>query len=273
MEFGKRNGLLRRLISIVLIAALVVSCLPARPAEAFIEEIIAAIVIAACEAALHLMMPKLKDAAGDSLGSAGSTFLHEAMLLVEMGLRFALEIRLYDLDHEALSDNAVEGNLTPFLSDFYGKGLLSDAGFDAANPGYRNVSPGAGAVIFSGVYADRMSRLLTQGKAKLEASRSMGMSITDAGNPAGVDTIQSVHEALMGAGEYLEKGYREMLQAESQAHTMANKQASVLRATETMRNDAVIRYAQNERQEKADKAAAFEQAVRQWNIPVTSGGY
>ena len=272
MAFCERNKLLKRLVSVILIAAMVVSCVPARPAEAVdpITALIAAAIIAAMEAAINFMMPKLKDAAADSLTAAGTTFLHEAMLIVEMALRYSLEKKLYKLDHEALEDNAVEGDLTAFMSDFYGKALLSDPGFDAANPGYRNVSPGEAAVIFSGVYRERMSRLLGQGKAKLAANRSMGMSLFVSGNGASVGVIQSVHKTLMGAGEYLEKGYREMLQAESQAHTISNKQASTLRAAETARNDAVIRYAQNERQEKADHAAAFEQAVRKWNAPVTT---
>jgi hypothetical protein len=269
MELIKRNGLLSKFVFIILIAVTIAGCFPTRPAEAAVEEIIAAIVIAGCEAALQRFMPKLKDAAGDSLSSAGATYLHEAMLLVEMGLRYSLEMRLYDLDHEELEDNAVKDELAPFLSGFYAKAEL---GFDTENPGYRNVPPGS-AVIFSRVYQERLKRLLEQGKRTLSANIVLASSITDANNPAGVDTIRSVHEALMEAGNYLKKGYREMLQAESQTHTMSNKQTSTLRAAESLLNDEVIRYAQNERQEKADKAAAFEQAVMKWNPLGASSGY
>jgi hypothetical protein len=269
MEFIERNRLLKKLVAIVLIAAMIVGSFPVRPAEAAIQEIIAGAIILACEAALKKLMPKLTEAAGGSLEAAAKTFLHETMIIHEMNLRHDLEKKLYDLDHKPLDSNAVGGSLGGFLTnDFYGKASISDTNFDAANPGYRNVSPGRPAVIFSGVYAERMTRLLRQGKAKLNANFAMGMSLLNSGNPAGIGAIQSVHDPLMDAGEYLEKGYRELLQAKSQIHTMSNKQASALRATETARNDAAVRYALNERQEKTDKIAAFEQAVRQWK-PIT----
>lgn len=265
MEFTERNGLLIKLTVVILAAAVIMGRFPARPAEAFdpLGELLAEIAQPMVEEA----MDALERAAASGFSSVGRTYLHEAMLQREMYLRYLLEQSLYNLDHAQLQNNGMEEGLRGFLGSFYGLApLLTDPGFEMASPGYRDLS--AGPVIFSDKYADRMRLLLERGMAKLSANGTMGRS-----SPVGPAKLRSMHDILIGAGEYLKNGYRGLTQAESLIHTMSNRQASVLRAMETERNDAVISYAINERQEKADKAAAFEQAVKQWNVLEPNPGY
>gem|GEM_PF-5865357 len=289
MAPGKRKFLLsllsllslsKKLVCIVLIAAAVAGRFPARPAEAVITD---KIVIAALEVAIKKAMERLESATEEGLIGAGQTFLYEVMLLVEQELRHGLEKKLYDLDHLPLVRNAVQGDLGEFLHRVYDTARFTpdnDPFYRAeANFGYRGRSGSTRGRTwrvydFSQVYVNRTSVMSDQGKAKLRANSALALSATDPGNPAGISVIQSVHEPLMNSGEYLQRGYRELAQAESQAHTMSNKQASMLRTAATTRSDALIRHAVNRRQEKHDRVAAFDIAVYpSWKQPETPPAY
>ncbi|MCL2010486.1 MAG: hypothetical protein FWG71_08070 [Synergistaceae bacterium] len=285
MASGKRNRLLRSIVCIILIATAAV-CFPPRPAEAgIITEAAAIVIIATAEVVLDRLMPTLTKTTGLGLAATANAFLYEFMLFIEQELRFDLVKQLYDLDHKPLEKNAVGGDLGAFLSDYvYGRAMLYPGSPDPfyhnyGNDGYKGrAGTGYGSVWiaydFSQAYRTRMSLLSEQGKAKLRANRELALSVPDGSNPAGIGAVRSVHEALMNSGEYVQRGYRELMQAESQTHTMSNRQASMMRATETVRTDALVRYAINERQEKYDRVAAFDILVdRSWRQPDTSPAY
>ncbi|MDR3076480.1 MAG: hypothetical protein LBU26_04185 [Synergistaceae bacterium] len=272
-------GLLTRIIAVFLIACSLVACFPPRPAEAFIEELIAALVILACEAALKTLMPKLTEEAGGSLEAAAKTYLYDAMIITQQNAQFKLEKELYGFDHRGLAADGIK-DMTPYIAGVYAASPRSDGnsfgvawsggGFDGANPGYR----AGGAVIFSEEYKRRTDGFDNYLRGALGANRTAAESLTASDSPVGAVRAGVLGEALYEAGEFTEGGYRELAQAASQIETLSNQHAAALRSDTARQNDAVARYALNEIQERTDRQAAFGQAVNTWNpAAASSGGY
>jgi hypothetical protein len=273
-----------RVVSVLLIALTISVCYPPRPADAFIPDIIAAIVIAVCEAVLDaVLFPQLKEKAEGSLEAAAKTYLFEAMIIDQTKNQYDLEKKLYKLDHLPL--DADKRIFTPLeLDDFYGKLYRSDgrnwiedwdeAGFVEIYPGYRKVSPGDGVVLFSEKYAERV-RDLTENFAPslLRGNHEAALDITDQSYPTSVPRAMQRADILMRAGEHTKGGYRELIQAANQILTMSNQQIAQARIDVLRQTDGSSRFALNEIQEKTDRQAAFEQAVRSWNPPTLGAGY
>ena len=269
-RFCGKRGLLRRLIAVFLIAASLSACFPPRPAEAVIEEIIAAIVIAACEAKLKSLMPKLTEEAQGSLEAAAKTYLYDAMIITQQNDQFDLEKELYKFDHKALASDSIK-NLTPYIAGVYAASPRSDGknfgaawsggGFDVANPGYR----GSGAVIFSEEYKRRTDDFDKYLREALAANHYAAESLILADSPVGAVRAGVLGEALYKAGEFTKGGYMELAQASSQIETLSNQHAAALRSDTVRQSDSAARYALNEIQERTDRQAAFGQAVKTWN--------
>ena len=283
MERKRALGLLKKIISAALIAAAVTGAYPLAPAEAFIQEIIAEIVIMGCWATVDkVILPKIVDAAEDAYAAAAKTYMYEALYIDQQRNRRDLEGKLYGLDHKALQSSAVVyRNLAPFLTAYAGASPRSDgetgvaawsaAGFRAANPGYRNVLPGSAAVIFSNVHSGRVKRLTEDYAAAFAASNAgTARDILAVGSPTNLATVRDLMNAMYQAAGLENGGYRRTAQASAQIQTSNNQQISRLRAETTTQTDAYAVFALNEIQERTDKMAAFEQAVRIWN-PVSTG--
>jgi hypothetical protein len=286
MERERAFGLLKKIISTVLIAATLTGAIPPPPAEAFIQEIIAEIVILASLAAINKgILPKIVDAAESAYGAVGKTYMYEALYIDQQRNQRDLEEELYDLDHKALSSSAVVyRNLAPFLTAYAGASPRSDgktgvdawsaAGFRAANPGYRNVSPGSAALIFSNIHGNRVKRMTEDYAAGFAASNAgTARDVLTAGSPTGLAAVRDLMNAMYQTAGLENGGYRRIAQAAAQIQTANNQQVSRLRAETTAQTDAYAVFALNEIQERTDKTAAFEQAVRIWT-PVSAGaGY
>ncbi|MDR3280772.1 MAG: hypothetical protein LBT23_09690 [Synergistaceae bacterium] len=218
-KFQHRHGLLKRAVAAFLAVAVLVSCFPAPPAEAFVEEIVAAIIIAACEAIAHFLYGKIEDTAEESLESIAKHILYEGLRIDQQRNQFDLEKKLYDLDHKALSDGMTFlDDISSMLRDTFSASYRSDgrnftdswnrAGFERATPGYR--TPGASPVIFSAEY-DRLVHDMTDDYVPGFAlgNHASAADLASFSSSASVATTFMMNEALMEAGELTNGGYRQ----------------------------------------------------------------
>ena len=277
---------MKKLVCVVLIAAALIGAIPPPPAEAFIQEIIAEIVILASWAALNKgIMPKIVDAAEDAYGAASKTYLYEALYIDQQRNRWDLEKELYDLDHEKLdASSVVYRDLAPYLTAFASLSPRSDgyqwtqmwnaSGFRSTNPGYRNVSSGSAAVIFSDVYKSRVEALTDDYTLKFARSNANAAEdVLTADSPTSVQAARTLMGMLYRTAGLENGGYRKTSQAAAQIQTANNQQVSRLRAETMAQTDAYAVFALNEIQERTDSMAAFDQAVRVWNPAPAGAGY
>jgi hypothetical protein len=279
MERVRAFGLLKKFVSAVLVAAALTGAITPPPAEAFIQEIIAEIVILASWAVLDkALLPAINTAAGDAYEAAATTYLYEALYIDQQRNQWNLEDELYDLDHEALpSSFVVYRNLAPFLTGFASLSPRSDggkwtqtwntAGFRSANPGYRDVSPGNAAVIFSDIHKNRVEALTGDYTSSFVQSNAETAKdiLAAAGSPTSINAARDLLSAMYRTAGLEDGGYRKTSQAAAQIQTANNQQVSRLRAETMAQTDAYAVFALNEIQERTDSTAAFEQAVRVWN--------
>jgi hypothetical protein len=160
----------------------------------------------------------------------------------------------YENDHAALKD-AVWKDVAPDVSAIYGALLAAEKAF--SDPGYR--IPAAGETIrFSQIYKDRVGQWMTYALVAVAANN------TQTGDAVSVQaTIKSLHDASLAAGGS-GGGYRQLLQSRHQTANFMNQEISKLRTDIQRQIDAETRIALNERQERTDRQAAFEQAVSRW---------
>ncbi|MDR1579799.1 MAG: hypothetical protein LBS35_05535 [Synergistaceae bacterium] len=283
MERIRAFGLLKKFVSVVLVAAALIGAASPPPAEAFIEEIIAEIVIVASWAALNYgILPEIVKAAESAYEAAAKTYLYEALYIDQQRNQWNLEKDLYDLDHEALgSSSVVYGNLAPFLTALAGTSPRSDSGswaqmwnaaaFRGANPGYRNVSAGSAGLIFSGVYDDRVKRLTEDYTARfIESNAETARDILAVESPTNILAARDLTNVMHRTAGLENGGYRRTSQAAAQIQTSNNQQVSRLRAETMAQTDAYAVFALNEIQERTDSTAAFDQAVKIWK-PIPAG--
>jgi hypothetical protein len=283
MERVRAFGLLKKFVAVVLIAAALTGAIPPPPAEAFIQEIIAAITIAVSTAVLNnVILPMINSAAGDAYEAAAKTYLYEALYIDQQRNQWDLEKELYDLDHEALpSSFVIYRDLSSSLTGFAELSPRSDgkkwtqmwnaAGFRSANPGYRNVSPGSAAVIFSDIHKNRVEALTGDYTSSfVQSNAETAKDIFAAGSPTSINAARDLMSAMYRTAGLEDGGYRKTSQAAAQIQTANNQQVSRLRAETMARTDAYAVFALNEIQERTDGMAAFDQAVRIWN-PVPAG--
>jgi uncharacterized membrane protein YccC len=127
-------------------------------------------------------------------------------------------------------------------------------------------------VIFSDVTKKRVEKLTGDyAKAFVAANSAAAKDALGAypGSPtslAAADALMSTMHKAGGDGV----GYRKVSGAAAQIQTANNQQVSRLRAETITASDAAGVFILNEMQERTDRTAAFEQAVRKWT-PVSSG--
>jgi hypothetical protein len=199
------------------------------------------------------------------------------MIIDQTKNQYNLEKKLYKLDHLPLgSDKRIYIPLE--LDGFYEKLYRSDgrnwtedwdeAGFVEIYPGYRKVSPGEDAVLFSEKYAERVTDLTENfAPSLIRGNHEAALDIIDQSYPTSVPSAMRRADILMLAGAHTKSGYRELIQAANQIQTMSNQQIAQTRIDVLRQTDEASRFALNEMQEKTDRQAAFEQAVRSWNPP------
>ncbi|MDR2176328.1 MAG: hypothetical protein LBO82_10400 [Synergistaceae bacterium] len=170
----------------------------------------------------------------------------------------------YKSDHEALKD-VVSKDITAEMTLLYTAIIAADNNiFDSSVPRYR--TPGEGQTIrFSEVYATRVGEW--QNYALLYAITANNTQTSDATSVQ--TTIKALHDASLAA-----RGYRQLLQSRHQTAIFMDQEISKLR-TDIQRQIAVETWiAVNERQERADRQAAFDQAVSRGDSAQTAGkGY
>jgi hypothetical protein len=134
--------------------------------------------------------------------------------------------------------------------------------FDEQNPGYREAGD-TQYVNFADAYTARVNNL-----------QSSAYNILLANNQEAQFAVllqgymSNLNDASLGA-----YGYRQLAQAGNQREYFANQGLSTLRADEERLTDARVRFALNERQERADALSAFSQAVRTWKDQSSGGEY
>jgi hypothetical protein len=185
-------------------------------------------------------------------------------ILAEATRRDTTEVQPeYKSDHEALKD-VVWKDITPEATAIYAALILADNNiFDDGVPEYR--TPAEGQFIrFSEVYRNRVGNWQTYALAAITANNTQTSDATST-----QDTIKSLHDASLAAS-----GYRQFLQSRHQTANFMNQEISKLRTDIQRQIDAETWIAVNERQERSDRRAAFDQAVSRWENEQSAGkGY
>jgi hypothetical protein len=183
-----------------------------------------------------------------------------AAILAEAVRRDTTEVQPeYKKDHEALKDT-VWKDITADVTAIYAALAVADSLFSV--PGYR--TPQAEQTLhFSELYKDRV------GDWQKYALAAIAANYTQTRDAVSVqDTIKSLHDASAAAS-----GYRQLMQSRHQTANFMNQELSKLRTDIQRQIDAETRIALNERQERADAQAAFEQAVSAWKSQTEGKGY
>ncbi|MDR1649750.1 MAG: hypothetical protein LBR71_05770 [Synergistaceae bacterium] len=179
----------------------------------------------------------------------------------------------YRDDHAMLKD-IVWKDRTPLVKTLYGQ--LAQAGaqsfadsvnmaqFDAADAGYR-AAAGDSYIRFSELYKERMADWGVYAKGVLDANESEALSVGSFQPP--LEGIEGLKNASVNAGHYMQ-----LLQAGNQIYNMNGQLTERLRIDVNRQTEARARFLANERQEKTDERAAFNQAIR-WKSQTQGQGY
>jgi hypothetical protein len=280
---GRGFGLLsRKLIAIFLIAVVSLTAplpswapwspVPKAEAAVGVDDLILIIITALLEVAIFLVKMPLAEEADGIAETAASQLLYQALTSDQLENWASLENELYDLDHLGLSSKTFQDiELNALYSALSGAGALSfgwdAAKFSAQNPGYRNVT--GGAVIFSEEYSKRLAGLANYTKGMITANNSEARDIVNRHLPV----MNELASSQLEAGKHMEAGYRELLEANNQIYNFGNNQATRMRSDAMRDIDGVAQYELNETQERSDRQAAFEPAVRSWKTTGASAGY
>ncbi|MDR1649749.1 MAG: hypothetical protein LBR71_05765 [Synergistaceae bacterium] len=166
----------------------------------------------------------------------------------------------YKKDHETLKD-VVWKDITAEVGAIYDALRSADNLFSV--PGYRTPPEGGETLRFSELYKDRVGQWQAYATAAIAANK------TQTGDATSVQTtIKSLHDASLAAA-----GYRQLLQSRHQTANFMNQEISKLRMDIQRQIDAETQIALNERQERADWQAAFDQAVNRWKSQTQGKGY
>jgi hypothetical protein len=183
-----------------------------------------------------------------------------AAIMTEATRRDVTEVQPeYKKDHEALKD-VVWKDITAEVAAVYAALQAADSLFSV--PGYRTPQEGQ-TFRFSELYKNRVGQWQTYALAAITANN------TQTSDAISVQTtIKSLHDASLAAA-----GYRQFLQSRHQTANFMNQEISKLRTDIQRQIDAETRIALNERQERADWQAAFEQAVSRSQSQTQGKGY
>jgi hypothetical protein len=185
-------------------------------------------------------------------------------IAAEAARRDVMEVRPeYKKDHEALAD-VVSRDITVEVAAIYAALILADNNiFDGDIPKYRTPREGQ-SLNFADIYRDRVGKWQTYALAAIAANNTQTSDATSA-----QETIKSLHDASLNAG-----GYRQLMQSRHQTANFMNQELSKLRTDIQRQIDAETWIAANERQERTDRQAAFDQAVSRWaSSDVKGKGY
>jgi hypothetical protein len=162
-------------------------------------------------------------------------------------------------------------------------GLVLKDDFDAQDPGYRDLGS---AVIFSDEYKKRTEGFLDFAYIAFRANNFEAFNFLkvsdDATNPPTPKMIKKLHDVSLAAGNPLNifsdgdksGGYRQVMHAGNQIVNFTNQELARLRVDMSRLAEERERVVRNERQEKIDIHAAFDQAVKAWTGMTASGtGY
>jgi hypothetical protein len=181
----------------------------------------------------------------------------------------------YDNDHLALSaEDIVWTDWTADISALYAKlasenmfsfvpaaGLTRQA-FDQMYPGYLS-SPAASVIDFAAGYETRAGNAQDYAYGVLEANNSEAQGVLNS-----QPSIAKMDTVFRNVGYY-----RQLLQADTQVSTFTNQALSKLRIDLGRQIEARHTFALEERQERTDVTAAFNQAVREWKSQSPGAGY
>lgn len=182
-----------------------------------------------------------------------------AAILAEAVARDELVKSEYTDDHKVLAD-IVWKDVTAEVTAIYA--ALQAVDSLSSNPGYRTPQGGQ-AIRFSEIYKNRVGDWQTYVLAAIAANKTQADDATSIQT-----TIKSLHDASLAA-----KGYRQLIQSRHQTANFMNQEMSKLRTDIQRQIDAETRIALNERQERMDWQAAFEQAVGTWTSQDQGKGY
>jgi hypothetical protein len=169
----------------------------------------------------------------------------------------------YQDDHAMLKD-IVWTDRTPLVKTLYSQ--LAQAGaqsfadsvnmtrFDSDDAGYRTASENS-YIRFSELYKNRMTDWGTYAKGVLDANTSEAQSVV-LFQPVLVG-IAGLKNASVSADHYMQ-----LLQAGNQIYNLNGQLTERLRTDVSRQTEARLRFLSNERQEKTDEHAAFNQAIR-----------
>jgi hypothetical protein len=179
-----------------------------------------------------------------------------------------------DQDDHAMLKNIVWTDRTILVKALYSQ--LAQAGeqsfadsvnmarFDSDDAGYR-IASGDSYIRFSELYRNRMTDWGTYAKGVLSANTSEALGV-GLYQPALVG-IAGLKNASVSADHYMQ-----LLQAGNQIYNMNGQLVERLRTDVSRQTEARVRFLSNERQEKTDEHAAFNQAVR-WKSQTQGRGY
>jgi hypothetical protein len=281
-KFWHRHGLLTRIVATLLVAVAITSCFPPSPAEAVfgLDVLIALIIIMICEKAANKLLSKIEDEAEASLEAVVKQILYEGLRIDQQRNEFNLEKKLYGLDHKALPGGDVYfGDISARVKAVFegsyrsdGKKFTeawSDAGFEAAVPGYRNTS-----FIYAREYEKLLEGIMEDYAPGFAASNHLSAAgVTDTSARTSAAAAIMMGNILIKTGEFTEGGYRQLIQATNQMEALSAQHLSQIRTDSVRMNDSIARFAANETQEYADRQAAFEQAVGTWTTPAAAVGW
>ncbi|GHS90001.1 hypothetical protein AGMMS49957_14580 [Synergistales bacterium] len=161
--------------------------------------------------------------------------------------------------------------------------------FDRQDPGYRKLLSGDVSsdnlnpndiVVFSKEYKNRTEEFLDFAYTSLYANNSEAKGFLKNDDPLSTKMIVSLDIASDNAGNPLNAltggnggGHRQVMQAGNQIANFANQEISRLKVDINRLSEERARVARNERQEKIDVHAAFDQAVRIWKNTGSGSGY
>ncbi|GHV45396.1 hypothetical protein FACS1894204_04430 [Synergistales bacterium] len=283
----------RKFWAALIIAALTVQLCP-RAALAGGEE--------AAKAALYLEILAMERAllysAKGIMQETGKMGLYEALLVVEDMLHNYFIDVTYKADHEVLANNDKvfkEQSLAALYAslrlDIIGAGselsfggVPSRSDFDKQDPGYRNILSGdvrsEDIVVFSEEYKNRTEGFLDFAYISLKANNSEAKDFLRDSDPLSPKMVTSLDIASFNAGNPMDVlkgdkggGHRQVMQAGNQIVNFSNQELLRLRVDMNRLSEERARVARNERQEKIDAQAAFDQAVRIWTNTGSGRGY
>ncbi|MDR2176329.1 MAG: hypothetical protein LBO82_10405 [Synergistaceae bacterium] len=210
----------------------------------------------------------LKDQMKEEINRVGSQAAYYNFL-VQRDKRLEQE---YQADHAMLTDIVWTDrtfDIQSLYSQLAGAHAQSFAGsmnvteFRNFNPGYQT-SPDA-YLHFSQIYKDRMAEWNTYAKGVLDANEREAQSVMlFQAQKVGIAGLQNASENASGD--------LQLLQADNQIYNMGAQLTERLRIDVNRQTEARTRFALDERQEKTDEHAAFNQAVR-WRTQTQGQNY